>query len=166
MKKEFSITFWVSVEKNPSWIEKDSEITFPPFSVNNWIQVYVSKIWKTLKVFILHPELWYRKITANIEEYLTEKTFIALTHTKLETKLYFNAKLASVIDNKKLNSNLEVWDYVMVKIKNWDLNTLMVTGKAEVIWQAKIEKIQWDKLTLNFFGQWEVKTFLKNKLIF
>lgn len=166
MNKEFTITFWVSLDKNPSWVDTNSEINFPPFSTNNWIQVFFSKIWKELKIYILHPELWYRKIKANIEKYLTEKTFIALTNDENETKLYLNANLVTIVSKQDLKTNLEVWDYVMVQIKNWDLEKLKIDWEIEVIVQAIIKKIKWDSLTLDFFTYWEIKILSKDKLIY
>jgi hypothetical protein len=35
VNKEFSIAFWITLDKNPSWTNPDSEINFPPFSVEN-----------------------------------------------------------------------------------------------------------------------------------
>ncbi len=166
MNKNFTITFWIKTERNPTWTDIDSEINFPPFTINEWIQVFFSKYWTQLKIYILHPELWYRKISTNIKKYLLEKTFIALTNTESDTNLYINWELVNSIKIKDLDKNLEIWDYVMVNIKDWDLSNIKVTGDVQVILPAKIKAINWNNITLDFFNSWEIKDLDKSFLVY
>lgn len=158
MKQEFSITFWISPEKNPSWLKSDSEISFPPFTVKNGVRVYFKKQETQLKIYILHPEVGYRKIVADIDKYIGSKCFVALTNTKLETKLYLNAHLVKSVKREELLETLEVGDYVMVETEENNLGATM---------PAKVDKIVDDeKVVFDFFEKQEVKTFSKEKVVY
>jgi hypothetical protein len=164
---EFTITFWIKVNKNPAWNESDSEINFPPFTVKNGIQVYFSKYGPKLKAYILHPEMGYRKIIANIENYLHKDAFIALTNSDKENKLYINAKLVKTSKTGTLRRGLEIGDYVMVSIKDGDLKNTKLSGDMDLILPGKIISIEdKSKVTIFFFNINETATVSKSKLKF
>lgn len=140
-KYEFSITFWIRINENPGWKNIEADINFPPFTVKHGIIVYFSKYGEELKIYLLHPELGYRKLVVNIKNYLNKDTFIALTNSSTETKLYLNANLVTKIDKDNLKNNLEVGDYVMVEIQDNDFNDISIGSTTSVLTPAKIKKI-------------------------
>lgn len=164
MNKGFTITFWIRVGKNPGWMQLDSDINFPPFVVNEGINVYFSKYQNLLKVYVLHPSVGYRKIVFDISDYIQKDMFVALTNSKNETKLYLNGSLKLTCDLKDLSSNLEVGDYVLANIQSEDLNNVKVGKNVEVVLPAKIKSIEKNKLTLFFFNVNEYSTLDISKL--
>jgi len=150
-KYEFTITFWIRIQNNPGWMKKESEIYFPFFTVKQGILVFFSKIRQNLKIYILHPDLGYRKLTANIAKYLRNDTFIALTNTEQETKLYLNADLVKEIVKEDLFNDLEVGDYVMVEIKNDDFENIKINKEISMLAPAKIRKLLGETAQFEFF---------------
>lgn len=166
-KSEFTITFWIKVNKNPAWNQADSEINFPPFTVNNGIQVYFSKYGSKLKTYILHPEIGYRKIVADIGKYLHKDAFIALTNSDDGNKLYINAKLVKVFKKGNLRRGIEVGDYIMASIKENDLHNVKVSNNMDVVLPGKVISLE-DKprITVFFFSLNETVTLNKSRLKF
>lgn len=150
-KYEFSITFWIRTQKNPGWMKKESEINFPPFTVKQGIMVFFSKIRENLKIYLLHPDLGYRKLTANITKYLQNDIFVALTNTEQETNLYLNADLVKKIAKDNLMNDLEIGDYVMVEIKNDDFENIQIGENISMLMPAKIRKLSGETAQLEFF---------------
>jgi len=150
-KYEFSITFWIRTQKNPGWMEKESEINFPPFTVKQGIMVFFSKIRENLKIYLLHPDLGYRKLTVDITNYLRNDTFVALTNTDRETNLYLNANLIKKITVEDLMNDLEIGDYVMVEVKNKDFENIQIGENISTLMPAKIKKLSGDTAQLEFF---------------
>ena len=150
-KYEFSITFWIRTQKNPGWMKKESEINFPPFTVKQGIMIFFSKIRENLKIYLLHPDLGYRKLTANITKYLRNDTFVALTNTEEETNLYLNADLVKNITKENLRNDLEIGDYVMVEIKNKDFKNIQIGENISTLMPAKIRKLSGNTAQLEFF---------------
>lgn len=151
-KYDFSITFWIRAQNNPGWMKKQSEINFPPFTVSQGIMVFFSKIRENLNIYLLHPDLGYRKLTANITNYLRNDTFVALTNTEQETCLYLNADLVEKIAKKNLINDLEIGDYVMVKVKNGDLKNIQIGENISTLMPAKIRKLSGKTAQLEFFA--------------
>ena len=149
--KEFSITFWIYVKNNPGWQNENSEINFPPFTVNNGITVYFSKIRDKLKVYLLHPEIGYRKLVAKVTKYLNANTFVVLTNSPAETILYLNAEQVCKFEPDENMEPLEIGDYVMVEVKDNEVETLNIDGNIEVLLPARIKKIITDKIQFEFF---------------
>jgi hypothetical protein len=149
-KFDFSVTFWIENSNNPGWNKKHSIINFPPSTVKEGIQIFFTKIEILLKVYVLHPELGYRKITANIEDYIGINTFIALTNSESSTKLYINAKQAGETQNKDLITNLEISDYVMVKVFNNDINNVQIDDSIYAIFPARIKSLDHNDNTAKF----------------
>lgn len=166
MNQDFSITFWIEVEKNPSWTDKDSIINFPPFQTKDWIKVFFSKCWVDLKVNILHPNLWCRKVVANIEKYIWVDAFIALTNSKNDTKLYVNAENLYSAKRKDLLDNLEKDDYVLIEITDEELDGLKIQDWVSVAIPAKIKSIDNDEIVLDFFENNQVKKMWKDKVFY
>lgn len=166
MNKDFTITFWIRVDKNPGWMKLDSDINFPPFLVNDGINVYFTKHQNFLKVYVLHPSVGYRKIVFDISDYVQKDLFIALTNSKDETKLYLNGKLKLTSNLKDLPSNIEVGDYVLVNIRAGDLKTVKLDGNLEVVLPAKIVSIDKKNLSLFFFNVNEYATLDISRLKF
>lgn len=140
-KYDFSITFWIRKNENPGWSNIEADINFPPFTVKHGIIVYFSKYGEELKIYLLHPELGYRKLVVNIKDYFKEDAFIALTNNLTETKLYINANLVAEINKDTLENNIEVGDYVMAEIKDNDFNDISIGTTTSVVTPAKIKKI-------------------------
>lgn len=152
MSKEFTVTFWVRIKSNPKWNETKSEINFPPVFTNDRALIFFSKYGELLKVYILHPELGYKKIVTNIEKYLRMDTFLALTNSPKESKLYLNGKLVETIKANKKKIVPEAGDYVMVKIKSGDSKSLTIGDNVEVIVPAKIIEVRSKSLELQLFN--------------
>ncbi len=150
-KYEFSITFWIRTQNNPGWMEKESKIHFPPFTVKQGVMVFFSKIHQNLKIYLLHPDLGCRKLTANITKYLRNDTFVVLTNTEQETTLYLNADLIQKIAKEDLVNDLEVGDYVMVEIKNDDFEDIQIGENVSMSMPAKIRKLSGKTAQLEFF---------------
>ena len=150
-KEDFSIVFWIDIKQNPGWRDRDSEINFPPF-VTKGIKVYFSKIGTKLKVYLLHPEIGYRKLVADISKYLNGSTHVVLTNSEKETILYLNAEQASVCIKGKKIFPLEVNDYVMLEVKKNEIDGLSIKGDVSVIVPAKIKKMNGDKYQFLVFG--------------
>ena len=148
---EFSITFWIDIYKNPAWLKEDSEIIFPMFTVKNGIIVFFSKIKEKLKVYLLHPEIGYRKLVVDVSKYIGSKTFVALTNSSEETILYLNAVQVCILKVNENVESLEIGDYVMVVVKNGELEGLKIEGDIEVMLPAKILKISDNKMQFEFF---------------
>jgi hypothetical protein len=150
-KYDFSVTFWIKAQKNPGWMNSDSEINFPPFTVKQGIMVFFCKIRENLKIYLLHPDLGYRKLTSKITNYLGKDTFVALTNTESETSLYLNADLVKKIEKKDLINDLEVGDYVMVNVKNGDLQNVQIGKGDTILMPAKIKTLSKENAQLEFF---------------
>ena len=133
-------------------MKENSEINFPPFTVKNGIMVLFSKIREQLKVYLLHPELGYRKLTANISKYLRNDAFVALTNTEFDSNLYLNADHLKKITKTELLSNLEVGDYVMVEVRDNELENIEIGRSVTALMLAKIKKLTGDKAQLEFFN--------------
>lgn len=165
MNNEFTITYWIRIKDNPGWMKLDTDINFPPFTVNNGIQVFFSKIKVTLRVYILHPELGYRKLSADVSNYLQKDAFIALTNSTNETKLYINTQEVASVAHQNLIKTLEVSDYVMVRVQNGDLSTITIQSGLTVIIPAKVQKINGDRVTLQFLtGSTEIVELPKSRI--
>src|SRR5258708_23415403 len=157
MKNIFSITFWIEVLKNPSWMDFDSDINFPPFVVNGDINVFMFKQGQYLKIYILHPEIGFRKIVANVKNVIGKDLFVAITNLDNETLLYLNSKLSVSVLSKNTLKSLEVGDFVLAKILPGDLKKIVVDKNTSAIIPAKITAIDNNYVTLFFFQQNEVK---------
>lgn len=156
-KSDFSITFWIKVVRNPGWTSKESEINFPPFTIKPGIQVFFSKYGEKMKVYILHPDLGYRKIEANVEKYLQGDAFVVLTNSHKESKLYLNTDLLATIKRSNLIQNIEIGDYVMVNVQDGDLKNVTINKKGtKIILPAKIQNKKDGKVILNFFNIKEI----------
>lgn len=162
---EFSITFGIRTAQNPAWNLIDSEVKFPPFTLTGGIQVYVMKIQKFLKIYILHPELGYRKLVSDISDFIAKDTFVAITTKGTITKLYLNAILISTVKFDKEKNNIEIGDFVLVKIKNGDLKSIVINGDIEIVLVAEIKSINTDNLKLLFIDCNEIASLNKDKLI-
>jgi len=137
MNKEFSITFWIRVDKNPNWMNSFSDINFPPITNNEGIQVYFSKKKENFVVYILHPEIGSRKISTSVKSYLDKDAFIAVTSSEEETKLYVNADLLKTVKNNTIAEKIDVGDYAVIELKNGDSSRISVEG-LQVSVPAKI----------------------------
>jgi hypothetical protein len=137
MNKEFSITFWIRLDKNPKWVDRFSDIDFSPINKEG-IQVYFTKRKEKFVVYILHPVIGYRKVTANIKNYLNIDAFIALTNSGDETKLYINADLLKTVEADTLIENVDIGDYIMLKIERGNITKQMAQNVGTLIVPAKI----------------------------
>ena len=148
---DFSITFWIEKYSNPGWNNKDSEVRFPPFTVKNGILVFFSKIRDKLKIYILHPDIGYRKMVTNISSFISQSTFVALTNSSTVSKLYLGTKTNPPAEVELINEPLEVGDYIMAIVKNNEIQGLSIEGDIEVFLPATIKKIKDNRLQLEFF---------------
>ncbi len=166
-KKEFSITFWIRVQNNSSWKEKESDIRFPPITIpEKGVTVHSCKYGTKFKVYILHPEIGFRKLVADITDYFGKDTFVAVVNTIENTQLYLNAKLVETIKTTDLNQQLEVGDFVMVKVKDGDLKNITITGDLEVVFPAEIKKIDGNNLTLFFYENNQITQLSKERILY
>lgn len=171
MNQEFTITFWIRTNKNPAWSKTESKIDFPPFTPKNGIKVFVSKINRKIKVYILHPEIGFKKISADISDYLGQDTHVAITNSKKETSLYINGKPIKQLSKKDFNMDvmeyLEKGDYVMVKIDNNDFENIRVGKNVKTVFQARVEDIDHERkiVKLNFFDLKQKKEVSIDKLV-
>lgn len=166
MDKEFTITFWIRISQNPKWGENDSDINFPPITANNGAKIFFSKYGKYLKVYILHPEFGYKKLTTNIEKYLKRDTFLALTNSPKETKLYINANLVKTVKKSAARSNLEIGDYVMVQIKPGDSKLFTVGENIQIVLPAKIIETGTKSVKLQLFQPSEIIELPKERILY
>ena len=137
MNREFSITFWIRLDKNPKWADRFSDINFPPITSKEGIQVYFSKKKENFVVYILHPAIGYRKISTNVKDYLEKDAFIAVTNSEQETKLYLNADLVKTVKTDTLIEKIDVGDYVMIELRSGDSSKISTEG-LQVVVPAKI----------------------------
>lgn len=165
MNKEYTVTFWIRLNNNPSWKDRDSNIYFPPITNENGIQTHFSKYGTTFKIYVLHPEIGFRKIVADIEAYIGNDTFVAFTNNDKESKLYLNGALVSTTVSTDLTTELEIGDYVMAEIKENDLKSIHIKDGVVTIAPARVESINGDRIKLNFFGQNETIELNTNRLI-
>lgn len=165
-KIQFSITYWIRAEKNPGWNSEDAEIRFPPFTVEKGIKVYTVKQGNFYKIYILHPEYGYRKIAANIKEHIGRDTFVAITVDDTETKLYFNAHLASSSSTDKMVDELEIGDFVMVNVRSGDLKKFNMGRELEVVMPAEVKGIDGNLLELYFFELKEIVKLPRERIVY
>lgn len=166
MNKNFSITFWLRNSENPSWGDPRSIIYFPPLSVNEGINVYFSKIANKLKVYVLHPDIGYRKISVDITTSLGKDTFIALTNTAEQSMLYINATLTATVPVSNQRDNLEAGDYVMLKVRENELRTLNFGSFIDVVLPGRVESINEGSVNVLFPDRDERKEFILDRLEF
>jgi len=166
VNKEFSITFWIRVSHNPRWKEDNSEINFPPITANNGAMVFFSKDGKKLKVYILHPELGYKKLDANIEQFIKKDAFIALTNSQEVTKLYVNGELIKSLESAA-KYKIESGDYVMVQVEPGDSKSINIGENIQVILPAKIVDIKEGGKTIKLqtFNPLEILELPKERLV-
>lgn len=105
-----------------------------------------------MKIYLLHPEMGYRKLKVKIDKYITNDTFVALTNNDEVTKLYLNAELVKEVTKGDIKNDLEIGDYVMVALKNNDFKNINIDENSKFITSAKIKKILDDYLELEIFG--------------
>jgi hypothetical protein len=145
-KKEFSITFWIRLKNNPKWNDIESDINFPPINGPQGTKIFFSKYRNLLKVYVLHPDIGYRKMTADITKYIGKDAFIAITNAELLTKLYINAELVDSFDKNSGDIDIEVDDYVMVNLRNQDVTKITIGPEVQdFVMPAKVNKIVSDK---------------------
>jgi hypothetical protein len=163
MNKEFSITFWIRLDKNPKWLDKFSDIDFPPINKEG-IQIYFSKRKENFIVYILHPLIGYRKISANIKDYLTKDTFIALTNSGDETKLYVNADLLKTVNANTLIENVDIGDYIMLEVKRDDITKLIAKNISTIIAPAKIVSFEAENVIVDLITLGEIIKVPKSQI--
>ena len=167
MNKNFSVKFWIKLDQNPAWKDKDSVIDFPSFVVNEGIQIFFSKHESLFKVFVLHPLIGYRKMVTDVEAYIGKDAFVAFTNDESESKLYINGSLVSTVTPTNLGDDLEIGDYVMVKVDKGELKTLNIEGEGvQIIAPAKISAISDETVSLYFFAQNENLDLSKDRLVY
>jgi len=162
---EFSITFWIKKNENPGWNINDSIIRFPLFIVKNGIKVSFIKNQRNLKVFILHPEIGYRKMIADIKNNIGSDTFIALNVKNEVTELYINAKLVSSKNTSEILASIEVGDMVMAKVINSELKSINIGEGIEKYFPAEIKSIEGEKCTMLFFEFGEIIELSMERII-
>lgn len=166
-KEEFSITFWIRVQNNHSWNEIGSDIRFPPFTIpNTGVKVHCCKYGKIFKIYILHPDVGYRKLTADITNYIGKDTFVAVVNTEDDVKLYLNAELVETVRITDLYQQLEVGDFVMVNVEDGDLENIVIKGDLKVALPAEIKKIDGEDLTLFFYELNQITQLSKEKILY
>jgi len=133
-------------------MRENSEINFPPFTVKNGIMVFFKKVRYKFKVYILHPELGFRKLTTNIADFLRNDAFIALTNNVSETILYLNGDMVRKVNKEDLAEELEIGDYVMVEVKNDELENIDIGEGVHASFPAKIKKIKTETVQFEFFS--------------
>lgn len=166
-KEEFSITFWIRVKNNSSWNEIGSDIRFPPFTISTTgAKVHCCKYGKIFKIYILHPDIGYRKLTADITKYIGKDTFVAVVNTKDDVKLYLNAELVETVRIADLYQHLEVGDFVMANVEAGDLENLVIKADLKVALPAEIKKIDGGNLTLFFHELNQITQLPKEKILY
>ncbi len=166
-EKEFSITFWIRVNNNPSWKEKESDIKFPPITISEkGVIVHSSKYGTKFKVYILHPEIGFRKLSADITKYIGTDTFVVVVNDDEKSQLYLNAELVETIKITDISKQLEVGDFIMVKVKDGDLDNIKIKGDLEVAFPAEIKKIDNNNLTLFFYNLNKITQLSKDRILY
>lgn len=164
MNKEFTISFWIRIKNNPKWTKPGADINFPPITTGDGVMVFFSKKKKILKVYILHPEVKYKKISVDISKFLEHDTNIALTNADNETRLYLNGELVKTTQGNNKHINLEEGDYVLVNIEKDDLKTINFESGMKVALWARIESVKRDSVDLRFYTPPENATLPKNRI--
>ncbi len=166
IKKDFTVTFWIRNSNNPGWNLKDSDINFPPFTINEGIRVFFFKVKSYFTVCVLHPEIGYRKIKTDVTNYLGKDTFVAFTNDKDFSKLYLNGELAASIKKTSLLKEIEPGDFVMVKLKSGDIPDIAIDNKnVSVILEAKVAKINGKNVDLYFYNINKNKLLPKTRIV-
>ena len=100
---EFTITYWVRKKDNPEWTNLDSTIDFKPTHLPNNILVATRKNVKEYIIYLLHPEFGNLKITTNIEKFVKDDLFVAITRKKETFKLYLNAEMKNPAASRRVS---------------------------------------------------------------
>lgn len=110
---EFSVTMWILPKQNPNWSQADSTVRFPPLNAKG-AMIFLTKYKEILAAYVLHPAFGTRKLAANGSAYYGKKTFVAVTSSANESKLYLNAQLEATATSCLKLIELAVGDVVMV----------------------------------------------------
>ena len=164
-KIEFTITFWIKADENPGWNSEDTDVRFPPFTVQKGIKVFTVKYGRKFKVYILHPQFGYRKVTADIHEYIGKNAFIAITVDGKISKLYLNAKLISTLSVDEMISELEQGDFILVRVQSEDLKNIRIAEGVQVVMPAEVKAIESTKLRLFFFDINEIAELPRDRIV-
>ncbi|PXF59051.1 MAG: hypothetical protein C4B59_12250 [Candidatus Methanogaster sp.] len=161
---EFSITYWVRKKDNPEWVNLDSTINFKPIQLPNSILVAARKNVKDYIIYLFHPEFGNLKIKTDIEKFVKEDLFVAITREKEEIKLYLNAKLVNTFKISDIkNEEFSVGDFVMVKIAEGDLDHFKTNVETAV--PSIIENVFDNKYTFSFWDLNQRAVFTKDKIV-
>ena len=163
-KIEFSITFWIRALRNPGWSDLESEIRFPPVTTKDGIRIFCAKYGKHFKVYVLHPEYGYRKLSIDASSYMGKDTFVAVTVKGENSKLYLNSEEVLSLDRKEMSKTIELGDIVMVSVKNGDLSNFKIEGQISVLLPAEVKRILDDEIEFYFFGLKEVSRLGKERI--
>ncbi|KGK97876.1 hypothetical protein LI82_08940 [Methanococcoides methylutens] len=151
-KDEFSVTFWIRISENPKWSNLNSTIRFPPIYTQEGVSIFITKLGSQLRVFVLDPEIGYRKIKTEIATYIKDDTFVALVVKGDYTTLYLNGEKVETVDKKSMDKEVEIGDYVIVDVKEGDLSGVKMTNDFSVMFPAEVKQIFGDNGTFYFFG--------------
>lgn len=161
---EFTITYWVRKKDNPEWTNLDSTIDFKPTHLPNNILVATRKNVKEYIIYLLHPEFGNLKITTNIEKFVKDDLFVAITRKKETFNLYLNAELKGTFKMSNIkNKKFSVGDFVMVRITAGDLDNFKIDVGSTVV-PAIIENIFEDYYTFFFWNLNQRAVFSKDKI--
>ena len=162
----FTITFWIWAADNPSWLSDKSNTRFTPVTLKGGVQVYSAKYGNQLRIFVLHPDYGYRKLVAEVTNYLGRDTFVALTVNGRISTLYLNGELVCETHVDEMIKKIEHGDFVMAKVKEGDLKSLSIGKDVEVIFPAEVKTVKADSITLNFFEIKEIVTLPKDRIAY
>lgn len=162
---QFSVTFRIRIAENPAWASVDTDVRFPSITVHQGVKVYSSKYGKILKVYVLHPDVGYRKLAANIEKHLGRDTFVVITVDGDMTTLYLNGEFVTARDVNEMIRDIEVGDYVMVKIASGDLRRIAVGDGVAVTVPAEVKKVDGETLSLYFFELKELASLPRERVV-
>nr|QNO43728.1 hypothetical protein EIBGMOBM_00001 [Methanosarcinales archaeon ANME-2c ERB4]QNO43889.1 hypothetical protein HNHCPBFK_00019 [Methanosarcinales archaeon ANME-2c ERB4] len=162
---EFTITYWVRKKDNPEWTDLDSTIDFKPTHLPNNILVATRKNIKEYIIYLLHPEFGNLKITTNIEKFVKDDLFVAITRKKETFKLYLNAKPVSTFKVSDIkNEENSVGDFVLVTIDKDDLDNFKIDAGHNTVVPAKIENVFGNYYTFFFWNLNQRAVFDKDKI--
>ena len=161
---EFTITYWVRKKDNPEWTNLDSTIDFKPTYLPNSILVATRKNVKEYIIYLLHPEFGNLKITTDIEKFVKDDLFVAITRKKEVFRLYLNAKPDKIFKISDIkNKKNSVGDFVLVRITAGDLDNFKIDVGSTVV-PAKIENVFGNYYTFFFWNLNQRAVFDKDKI--
>lgn len=162
---EFTITYWVRKKDNPEWTDLDSTIDFKTTHLPNNILVATRKNVKEYIIYLLHPEFGNLKITTNIEKFVKDDLFVAITREKETFKLYLNAELDSTFKISDIkNKKNSIGDFVLVTIDKDDLDNFKIGEGQHTVVPAKIENVFENYYTFFFWNLNQRAVFDKDKI--